>query len=306
MTFFNKKEDVMKIELTPYGREMLMKGHLMPQYYAFYDDDILYESQAASFSENNTLTKVRILTETPSLKPQTNYIGVESNHTNNDNVSENDNILLNPIGSNKTTSKKSNAWEATALIGEFKSSNSYISSSTSPMYNVPQIECEMNFTMSLGVMPENAYISKDYFSSELATDNTFMILKKDDMLLYLLEKNGFTYKDALSLEVFRYDYGEVKFRKLDFINTIKPIENDILKDEVEDVSGDTGTVIEEFLVENYFLLLNDYQIPNTEICRGIKKLKNKNIYLGIDISCEDDIAQEVNIYQTQVDEIEGC
>ena len=81
MTFFNKKEDVIKIELTPHGRQLLMKGELKPEYYAFFDDDILYDTQAGGFSENNTQTKVRILTDTPSLKPQTTLTGVESKAT---------------------------------------------------------------------------------------------------------------------------------------------------------------------------------------------------------------------------------
>jgi hypothetical protein len=43
MTFFDKKQDVLKIELTPYGRSLLSNGKLMPKYYAFFDDDIIYD-----------------------------------------------------------------------------------------------------------------------------------------------------------------------------------------------------------------------------------------------------------------------
>ncbi len=46
MTFFNKKEETIGIELTPYGRSLLAKGKLMPAYYAFFDDDILYDVMA--------------------------------------------------------------------------------------------------------------------------------------------------------------------------------------------------------------------------------------------------------------------
>ena len=41
MTFFNKKEDVLPIELTPYGRKILGQGKFKPVYYTFLDDDIL-------------------------------------------------------------------------------------------------------------------------------------------------------------------------------------------------------------------------------------------------------------------------
>ena len=43
MGFFDKKEDVMEIELTPHGRYLLSQGKLMPAFYAFLDDDILYD-----------------------------------------------------------------------------------------------------------------------------------------------------------------------------------------------------------------------------------------------------------------------
>ena len=43
MAFTNKKEDVIYMELTPYGRHLLSLGQLKPEYYAFFDDDIVYD-----------------------------------------------------------------------------------------------------------------------------------------------------------------------------------------------------------------------------------------------------------------------
>ena len=40
MKFFNKKEDVLDIQLTQYGKHLLSKGELEPTYYAFFDDDV--------------------------------------------------------------------------------------------------------------------------------------------------------------------------------------------------------------------------------------------------------------------------
>ena len=74
MTFFNKKEDVLKIELTPYGRSLLSNGKLMPKYYAFFDDDIIYDLQYGGDTEDQDVTKERILGSTPSLRPQKNLL----------------------------------------------------------------------------------------------------------------------------------------------------------------------------------------------------------------------------------------
>ena len=50
MSFFNKKEDVIKVEITPHGRKMLSEGRFKPYCYAFFDDDILYDIKySASF-----------------------------------------------------------------------------------------------------------------------------------------------------------------------------------------------------------------------------------------------------------------
>ena len=53
MSFFDKKEEVISIELTPYGRNLLSLGKLKPSYYAFFDDDVLYNIQAAGGSETS-------------------------------------------------------------------------------------------------------------------------------------------------------------------------------------------------------------------------------------------------------------
>ena len=43
MTFFNKKEEVLDVQLTSEGRRQLAMGKLRPVYYQFYDDNILYD-----------------------------------------------------------------------------------------------------------------------------------------------------------------------------------------------------------------------------------------------------------------------
>ena len=44
MTFFNKKEDVIEIQLTQYGKYLLSQGKFKPVEYAFFDNDIIYDT----------------------------------------------------------------------------------------------------------------------------------------------------------------------------------------------------------------------------------------------------------------------
>ena len=41
MEFFNKKEEVIDLQLTQYGKYLLSLGKFKPVYYAFYDDGIV-------------------------------------------------------------------------------------------------------------------------------------------------------------------------------------------------------------------------------------------------------------------------
>ena len=51
MEFFDKKEEVIDLQLTQYGKFLLSMGKLKPVYYAFYDENIIYDSEYAGFSE---------------------------------------------------------------------------------------------------------------------------------------------------------------------------------------------------------------------------------------------------------------
>ena len=77
--FFDKKEEVINIELTQYGKHLLSRGKFRPHYYAFYDDDVLYDTQYAGYSENQNEAQLRILDHTPTMKPQGYRTGIEEN-----------------------------------------------------------------------------------------------------------------------------------------------------------------------------------------------------------------------------------
>ena len=89
MTFFNKKEEVIEIKLTQYGKTLLSKGRWRPTYYAFFDDDILYDIQYSAqgwvprdspepVSEAQNATEGRIQDDTPNLRVQHIYTGAET------------------------------------------------------------------------------------------------------------------------------------------------------------------------------------------------------------------------------------
>jgi len=78
MAFFNKKQEVLDLKLTPYGEELLARGRFKPEYYAFFDDDILYDaSGSAGIKEVQNSAEPRIQEGTPNNRLQYIFDGVE-------------------------------------------------------------------------------------------------------------------------------------------------------------------------------------------------------------------------------------
>jgi len=50
--FLNKKEQVYDLKLTSYGHYLMSVGKFKPVYYAFFDDNILYDGAYAAVSES--------------------------------------------------------------------------------------------------------------------------------------------------------------------------------------------------------------------------------------------------------------
>ena len=78
--FFNKKQDVIDLQLTSYGKQLLSRGLFKPVYYAFSDDGVLYDNRWISGSveeEQQSAVEQRIQEETPRLKTQYTKVGAE-------------------------------------------------------------------------------------------------------------------------------------------------------------------------------------------------------------------------------------
>ena len=72
MEFFNKKEEVLEVKLTNYGKDRLAAGQLNPTYYAFFDDDILYDVSGSGYTELQNDSEGRIKSDTPKFDFLTN------------------------------------------------------------------------------------------------------------------------------------------------------------------------------------------------------------------------------------------
>ena len=81
--FLNKKEQVFDFKLTPYGKYLLSIGSFRPTYYAFYDDNIVYDSLYMNISESQNDSITRINDKTQYLEGLLIFEDVEKKASNN-------------------------------------------------------------------------------------------------------------------------------------------------------------------------------------------------------------------------------
>jgi len=158
MEFFNKKEDVMDLELTPYGEYLLSQGDFKPEFYAFFDDEVLYDGKwAGTDAEEQNLIKDRIK-EVPRLKTQylfTNtelpnfeelqQMGLDPYAPDPGTLSYPPEMYIKqyalpwPLGNSSLDSDKAPAWDINLLYNSLSSSIGYFSSSMHPYLKIPQL-----------------------------------------------------------------------------------------------------------------------------------------------------------------------
>lgn len=313
MTFFNKKEDVIKIELTPHGRKLLSQGKMKPYYYGFLDDDILYDGSCGGLTEDNTEMKDRIISETPYLKPQTNYKGIDSSKSDADNKTEQAIYMQQKIGTNNQGETKTAGWNVTALLGEITSSAKVLSGSSEPLQPIPQLEFDLNYTMSVGnvvdseINNQGLLFNRD-FPALVKEDGTFIDILPEQILLNVFEKNGFFHKDSYEIEVYLYEQDEQSIdRKLQFYFQDNQIVDNMLTDN-DDVVVQDGVELTKDYVEYYMNINVDREIPQEDICKGLVRLKAKDIFLDLEFECPDREDIDINIYGSRVtmQDLEEC
>ena len=177
MTFFNKKEEVLEVKLSSYGKQKLAAGNFKPTYYAFFDDDILYDGSRAGLTEDNNNIEPRIQEHTPSLRVQTSFTDLErrvmlqTHELGADGVFHESNVMdlktdpdvfkdydglrnVLPLGNSQLSNQYIAAWRIEFLANNFKNFRSTTrdpdTTCTSPfkcqepIINIPQINVDMN------------------------------------------------------------------------------------------------------------------------------------------------------------------
>ena len=302
MLFSNKKEEVIDLKLTVHGRRMLAQGKLKPVYYAFYDDNIIYDSARVSGSSADPFESLagndttqndrqkRIKEDSPYLKAQHNFSGREIQNYDLGFIPEKEkNYILNsPLGKVDQTAFKSPAWQITFLHSSASSAvQNFENSAKHQLMQIPQIETEVMYETAAGYVAPPRELPRSFRPDpELSIgtskpDGTYVAVQPDYILLDVEEKNSVYMVENYDIEI--YESGSEGWNKLDFVKK----EDNIVDGFLVDKPSTRSPTLNYSFVEYYFDVLVDKEIPENLICRGIEKLKTKNIFIDTEVECPD-------------------
>ena len=244
MTFFNKKEVVIQIRLTQYGKYLLSKGKLKPAYYAFFDDNVLYDVRYGdSVGEAQNSAEDRIQVDTPQTSVQHAYSGIETEFKKNmklirtaqakvgeDKIlptPEKNFALAAPMGNSKAASNKAPAWNIRALEGKFKNVN-YYTTGSQPTTRVPQIDVTVEYEIGIERGdPKRIYADRGASDAEYFDDGTQIRVWEDRLLLDIGEENVPLSRENYDIEVFLVEEEDV-LGKVKTPGVSKPTKREVL------------------------------------------------------------------------------
>tara|TARA_R100000234_G_scaffold119621_1_gene103099 strand:+ start:20837 stop:21859 length:1023 start_codon:yes stop_codon:yes gene_type:complete len=340
MTFFNKKEEVIDIELTSYGKSMLSIGKFKPVYYAFFDDDVLYDAaNSAGVLESQNDIEGRIQENTPNLKAQPLFTGLET--TVNFLVAmdrlrmgtsgaeeegaifpptvENDFSLIEPLGTMEIGGEDSPSWNIQVLQGELSGAINYLTSSAangrnSEVRRIPQLDFEMKYEIAVGDGRETSPATgpSPVLISEIYNDGTYMYLPKGEpeIILSVDEKNCSS-DTEYDIEVFEIvDFGNSDILiPLNFPMPTPEVVDDLLLSPEERMAlyRTPGHPTAD-MVGYYFNLDADLEIPEEKICELIAYLRTRDVDVDdIPYDCPEVLpVNRFDIYDTDATGGEEC
>ena len=269
MEFFDTKEEVLDVELTQYGKKLLSLGKLKPQLYAFFDDDIIYDSDYSagnydgnSHGEYQSDIVPRIMT-TPRIKSQHNLFGIDSKGG----VNLNKDVLYSPLGNMSMFATTMPAWELTFYEGNITGSVTY--EPIGPIIKHNNQSIVINSTEKIPQIPVEIRHDFHFFTGEFLGQNIKSITVAVD------EPNGLYEKENFEIEVFEVLNDGKELFKLEFKNNFDPFE--WIYDDEDGEPGVDNILNHDYNTQNvgyYFDVIVDEQISSVYLPVGSKGIIN--------------------------------
>jgi len=242
LKFLDKKERVIDMQLTPYGKYLLSNGNLKPEYYAFFDDDVIYDKRYAGGTADHTNEEEPQndiqdrIKEDVQLSAQTVFTSREESSKQNYNFgrqvhagytrfgltpggnsfSTEDFVPPNlipetteffdssyAIGTSNLGQRYKSAWNVGTLKGRMTGSLSYFSSSAGRIKDIPQIEmAPITYKSVVSNDSGTGFNTNDSFSTLEFEDGKYIRVFEDSILLNVVEENVEDSLENYEIELF--------------------------------------------------------------------------------------------------------
>lgn len=234
MSFFDRKQDVLDIKLTQFGKNLLARGAFRPVYYRFFDDDILYNAEASAIQETQKRSEERIQ-EAQMLRTQHLVTGVETRFDQNQNMINSgslptfmeikrrqdpllaDKILKYPLSNTKINAQDAPSFNVNIADSVISSSADTISVEgiTLP---VPQLNISSSFELiedrraqqhniDPGILDYQVYV--DLLANNIGfLDNSELRVDEQNIIIDIEEINIDQLRENFDIEIFEIDDGD--------------------------------------------------------------------------------------------------
>jgi hypothetical protein len=239
MKFLNRKEQVIELKMTQYGKSLLSRGAFKPTHYAFFDDDVIYDSQYGSSGssaeyEPSTQASNRIR-KSVRTEPQYNYAGVETNIaklsevtteyyfsglgssfliTNELSLQQKLNALAKPpsaidnyyslglpMGTSQYNKDKAPAFDLRFSNGEISGSVLNYTGS-SGLLRIPQIDVEVYYDIETKQFLTDEEKPDNTDNITIFPDNSYIEIKKGHIMIDIGEHNSLFKNENFDIEVY--------------------------------------------------------------------------------------------------------
>ena len=240
MEFFNRKEEVVDVQLTQYGKALLSQGKFRPVFYGFYDADILYDTTYGGFGEPQSDAQDRTF-ETVRIKALSAFEGAETRIAKMTNIKNlgGDNpelfkyidqsvledealsfsdyqptqtkyyALGSSLGTSRLTSIYAPSWNISLIDGLINEPGKGIKHYTTASISnemIPQIDIELKTRISVFDPSLQPNISPTELTalqqSDVYADGTSININIDPLLIDIQENNSDTRRPSFDVEVF--------------------------------------------------------------------------------------------------------
>jgi hypothetical protein len=318
MSFFNRKEEVMEIQLTAYGKELLSKGKFKPAYYSFFDEGILYDGTRAGLSEIQNNVQYRIKNETPYLKDISNYLSSREIANRGELVPAEidareipmfdfDSTYENQLGASSNNKSNAPAWAVSSLQSTFTSSLTYLTaSSSSRRLQIPQLDVDpVSIRYTTQVVDADEDMSDKTkceidnlvgVNSGIFPDGTQLKMEEGVIFLKIREENSLNLKDNFEIELFEVKEITGSIASATKTKILKPLKFFKFKPQIQNgIMIDDGfgfenmenlDKIDETFASNYLEISVDDGVDQEKACELDEDRRRSDLFVKELIDCD--------------------